>query len=159
MLEAVDDEQKIFVSRYAESSCPAVSLTPSVSAIAGITRFGSVIAATVTKWTPFGKSSSSSAAAWSASLFCRSTRPGERDRAHIWPPQQLDNIADLWVAPNERRRLYRQVRWPVPERSERWKPAGQVLQEELEQALRLGKILQSVLAEVEEHDSMFVCLE
>ena len=72
VLEVVEDEQQPLLGEEAlealgERNARRVSLSPSVCAIVGRTSAGSAIGASATKNTPCGKSSTSSAAAWSAS--------------------------------------------------------------------------------------------
>ena len=99
-------------------------------------------AASVTKNTPSGKSSTSSAAAWSASRVFPEP-PGPVSVSTPSSRRSRPDFGDLAVAPDERCRLHRQIGRPILLRS-----GGNSGLAELEQALRLGQVLEPVLAEV-----------
>jgi len=91
--------------------------------------------------------------------LARAPRPGERHQAHAVPPQELVDLGHLPLAADEGRRLDREVGRPVVERPQRRKVAGQGRIDELEEMLRLGQVLQSVVAEVAEPDADVLVLE
>ena len=146
-----------FSARYAASSCPAVSFTPSVCAICGRTSSGSVIAASVTKNTPCGKSSTSSAAAWSASRVFPvppgpvsvTARTSDRRRSST-------TSATSRSRPTSGVGCTGRFVGRFSKRPERREPLGETLEHQLEQALRLGQVLQPVLAEVREGEPRVV---
>ena len=97
--------------------------------------------------TPSGKPSDASAAACSASrVFPEPPGPGERHEPRVLTGEQLDDLSELSLAPEERRHRNRQIR-PVEALERR-----ELAFAELIHALRRAEILEAVLAEVDQLD-------
>ncbi len=64
-------------------------------------------------------------------------------------PQQLDDVPRFRLAPDQRRRLDRQVGRSGAKRPQRRKLVGQSFGPELEEALRVRQVLQSVFAQID----------
>ena len=122
---------------------PGRSRTSSAFATASSASAGSRSAASETHQTPSGTSSATSAAACSASrVFPVPPGPGERQQPDVLAAQQADDLVQLALAAEERRRRDGKVR--LVQRLQR----REVAVAELEQALRRREVLEPVLAEV-----------
>ncbi len=84
--------------------------------------------------------------------LARASRPGERQQAHVLPPQSLGDRGQLALAPDQRRGQDGQVRGSVLERAQRRELARQPLDHELREPLRPGQVLEPVLTEVAQRD-------
>ena len=122
---------------------PGRSRTSSALATASSASAGSRSAASETHQTPSGASSATSAAACSASLvFPVPPGPVSVSSRNVLAAQQADDLVELALAAEERRRRDGEVR--LVERLQ----AREIGVAELEEALRRREVLESVLAEV-----------
>ena len=122
----------------------------------GTTSDGSAMTDRPTKNTPSPKSSRRSAAAWSASLVLPAPPgTGQGQQADIGTAQELDDLRQLALSADQRRRLGRKVGRPVLERCERRKLALEAFRHELEDPLRPAQVLQPMLAEIAEGELLW----
>ena len=82
------------------------------------------------------------------------SRAGERQQADVVAAQQLEDLRELLLPADQRRRLHGEVRRPVLERARRRELGVEPVDHELREPLRPGQILEPVLAEISHRDAL-----